>query len=94
MDIAATSRPVSTTHRALGKTEKAAQDFEAVLLGSLLESVEKTFSGFGDDAPLGSSDYSYMGVQALASGLAANGGIGIARMILKQLEPTKVPGAG
>lgn len=94
MKISANPVHVPTAPRALGKVEKAAQDFEAVLLGSLLEAVEKTFSGFGEDSSPGSGDYSYMGVQALASGMSARGGIGIARMILEQLGRTKVPGAG
>lgn len=94
MKISANPAQVSTTPRALGKTEKAAQDFEAMLLASLLESVEKSFSGFGEDGAVGSGEYSYMGVQALALGMAARGGIGIARMILEQLGRTKVPGAG
>lgn len=94
MKISGTPPPVPMAHRALGKTEKAAQDFEAVLLGSLLQSLQKAFSGFGEDGALGSGDYGYLGVQALASGMAANGGIGIARMILEQLQHTKVSGAG
>ncbi len=94
MRISANSPHVPTAPRAQGKVEKAAQDFEAVLLGSLLETVEKTFSGFGEDSCPGSGDYSYMGVQALAAEMAAHGGIGIGRMIVRQLERSKVSGTG
>ena len=83
--------PVPTAHRPLGKAEKAAQEFEAVLLGPLLESLDKTFSGIGEGGVLGSGDYSYMAAQALASGMSEGRGIGIARIILKSLERTKVP---
>jgi Rod binding domain-containing protein len=73
------------------KAEKAAQDFEAVLLGSLLESLQKTFSGASEDRPVGSENYAAMGTQALASAMSAHGGIGIAQMILQQWRQSKVP---
>ena len=76
------------------KAEKAAQDFEAVLLGSLLESLQKTFSGASEDGPAGSDNYAVMGTQALASALSGHGGIGIAQMILQQWRQSKVPEVG
>jgi peptidoglycan hydrolase FlgJ len=65
------------------KAKNAAQDFEAVLLGSLMDSLQKTFSGKTNEASAGASNYGFMGAQALASTVAARGGIGIAEMILK-----------
>jgi Rod binding domain-containing protein len=89
------SRLPAASHLAGGKkAEKAARDFEAVLLGSLLESLQKTFAGTPEDDPSGSSNYGVMGTQALASAMAARGGIGIARMILQQWRQTKVPEMG
>jgi Rod binding domain-containing protein len=76
------------------KAEKAAQDFEAVLLGSLLDSLQKTFAGAPEDDSSGSGNYALMGTQALASAMAARGGIGIARLILQQWRQTKVPELG
>lgn len=76
------------------KAAKAAQDFEAVLLGSLLESLQKTFAGTPENDPSGSGNYALMGTQALASAMAARGGIGIARLILQQWRQTKVPEMG
>ena len=73
------------------KAEKAAQDFEAVLLGSVLESLQKSFAAPSDDATVGSDNYAAMGTQALAGAMSAHGGIGIARMILHQWQQTKVP---
>jgi len=73
------------------KAEKAACDFEGILLSSLLESLQKTFAGVPDDDPSGSGNYAVMGTQALASAMAARGGIGIAQMILQQWRHTKVP---
>ena len=74
------------------KAEKAAQDFEAVLLASLLENLQKTFAGTSEEGPAGSSSYARMGTQALASAMSAHGGIGIARLILQQWRQSKVPG--
>jgi Rod binding domain-containing protein len=87
--------PAASTLPGRAKAQKAASDFEAVLLGSLLDSLQKTFAGSmaSEDAPFGSGDYALMGTQALASAMAARGGIGIARLILQQWQQTKVPGS-
>ena len=53
--------------------------------------LQKTFAGIPGDDPSGSSNYAVMGTQALASAMAARGGIGIAQMILQQWRQTKVP---
>ncbi len=65
---------------------KAAQEFEAVLLGTLLSSLRQSLgSAPGDTGESGDDDYSFMGVQALATALAARGGLGIAKSVLQQL---------
>jgi len=77
----------------LEKSQKAAQEFEAQLLTSLLGSLEKTFvqlPGGEGETVTGQDDYAYIGTEALASTLAAQGGFGIARMIARQLDSTKV----
>jgi Rod binding domain-containing protein len=97
MEIATIS-PMSqlpSSHPPVTKAEKAAHDFEGVLLGSLLDSLQKTFSGTTDQDDAGvSTNYSAMGTQALASAIASRGGIGVAQMILQQWRQTKVPSAG
>jgi Rod binding domain-containing protein len=71
----------------LGKGEKAAREFEAQLIGTVLESLEKTFAALpGQSAMAGEDNYNYLGTQALASALAAGGGFGIARMIAPHLS--------
>lgn len=80
-----------TVAPAKSKAEKAACDFESILLSSLLESLQKTFGGISEDDASGSSNYAVMGTQALALALAAAGGIGIAQMVLQQWRQTKVP---
>jgi Rod binding domain-containing protein len=71
-----------------GRGAKAAREFEANLIGSLLESMEKTFANLPGESTLpGTDNYNYMGTQALAEGLAARGGFGIAAMISRHLPP-------
>lgn len=83
--------PLDWTHPAsvpaLTRGAKAARDFESSLIGSLLESMEKTFATVpGEtDAP-GQDEYSYLGQQALASAVSAAGGFGIAKMITNHLS--------
>ena len=92
--ISADWAQIPTSSPPLGKAQKAARDFEAMLLTSLLDSLQKTFSGPSEDGSAGASDYRLMGTQALASAVAARGGIGIARLILRHMQPPKVSGSG
>jgi len=65
---------------------KAAHEFEAQLIASLLESLEKTFSALSSTDPIaGSDDYNYLGTRALAEALASRGGFGIANLISAHL---------
>jgi len=77
------------------KNEKAARDFEAMLLTPVLDSLQKTFAGDSEDAKTpGASDYRLMATEALAQSIAARGGIGIGQLILRHLQPPKVSGGG
>ncbi len=83
------------------KLRKAAQQFEGLLINTLLGPMEKTFSSLpGQKDVPGDANYAYLATQALASALAAAGGLGIARMIVrnvmnhqavKDMAPAKVP---
>ncbi len=87
---AALSPLLATPTSRLGRGAKAAREFEANLIGSLLESMEKTFATLPGDSTLpGADNYNYMGTQALAQGLAARGGFGIAAMISRHLHEGK-----
>ncbi len=79
---------------AAGKSAKAARDFESVLLTSLFDSLEKSFAFDPQDSIPGAGDYRLMGTRALAEAVAAGGGIGIARLILRHLPVTKVSEGG
>jgi Rod binding domain-containing protein len=78
----------------VAKNEKAARDFEAMLLTPVLDALQKTFSGAQDSSTPGASDYRLMGTQALAQSIAARGGIGIGQLILRHLQSPEVPGGG
>ncbi|MFY9644163.1 MAG: hypothetical protein WAK29_03240 [Terriglobales bacterium] len=80
--------------RAIAKNEKAARDFEALLLTPVLESLQKAFAGEEDAKSPGASDYRQMGSQALAQAIADRGGIGIARLVLWHLQTPKVSSEG
>jgi Rod binding domain-containing protein len=74
--------------KAVAKNEKAARDFESMLLTPVFDALQKTFADDSkDDKTTGASDYRQMGSQALAQAIAARGGIGIAKLILRHLEP-------
>ena len=87
MISAATLSPsLATPVATLGRGAKAAREFEAHLIGSLLETMEKTFATLpGQDAMPGADNYNYLGTNALSEALAAKGGFGIAAMISRHL---------
>src|SRR5579864_2518039 len=69
------------------KTMKAGMEFEAILLNSLLGGLEHAFTNLpGKKEDHSTEAYSGFAMQAMASGLAESGGIGIGRLIAKALE--------
>jgi Rod binding domain-containing protein len=71
------------------KVVQAAQDFEALLLQPFLSHLEQTFSRLaGDDGEMTLGGYQDLGTQALATGMARSGGLGIADMIVRNLLST------
>jgi Rod binding domain-containing protein len=72
------------------KIEKSAKDFESILLGSWLQQAEQSFGSLpgGDDGDedAGKEQFQGIAMQSLGSSMTAAGGIGIAKMISKQLH--------
>jgi Rod binding domain-containing protein len=73
------------------KIEKAARDFESILVGEWLEQAEKSFASVpGEDpdqqADSGRDQFLGLACQSLAQGLSQTGAFGIAAMIAKKLE--------
>ncbi len=74
------------------KIEKSAKDFEAVLMSHWLEQAEKSFAtvpgGDSDTDPSSGHDqFQSIAMQAVATAMSGHaGGLGIARMVAKNLE--------
>jgi len=87
--------PVAVVPPHDAKLQRVAREFEAILLNSLLGSLQHTFSSLlSKPTESGSGNYDYLGTQALASSLAAKGGLGIADMIVRNLQQKGIAGAG
>jgi Rod binding domain-containing protein len=77
------------------RIDKAARDFESVLVGHWLEQAEKSFATVPGTDPEQQNDsmhdqFQSIACQALAQGLSTTGGFGIAHMISKQLGEAAV----
>lgn len=91
VELAPALSRISTNTPPISKGEKAARDFESLLLSSLFDSLEKTFAWDHEDGTAGASAYRLMGTRALAEAVAADGGIGIAWLIVKHLPLSHLP---
>jgi Rod binding domain-containing protein len=84
---------VAPTEAYAKRVVHAARQFEAVLLNQLLGSLEHSFSALPGKKPDSIGDnYHAMGMQALASTLAASGGVVVASMIVRNLLHAKGQG--
>lgn len=84
-------RPGASPAKEDAKIEKSAKDFESILLGSWLQQAEQSFAALpgGDDegdADVGKDQFQGMAMQSLGTSMTDSGGIGIAKMISKQLH--------
>jgi Rod binding domain-containing protein len=76
------------------KLKKVAQDFEGILLASLLNEAQKgSLDPSQASLGAGSETLRSLGTQAVAQALAERGGVGIARMIIHHFSP-KLQGQG
>ena len=73
----------------IAKLKDAAGKFESMLIAQMLKSARKTDSGgwSGEASDQSTSSLMDMGEQALADTLGAQGGLGLAQMIVSQLGP-------
>ena len=77
------------------KINKAAGDFESILIGQWLEQAEKSFGTIPGNDPDQENDSAHdqfqsIACQTLAQALSKTGGFGIASMISKQLLKTQL----
>ena len=73
------------------KIDKSAREFESLLLSSWLQQAEQSFATVpggddDDDADAGKEQMMGIAMQAMGTPMAANGGIGIAKMIAARLH--------
>jgi len=93
---AAPAQNQSATSPARRKLHQAANEFESMLLTSLWKSFKESSL---DDSDSDSDDstgqtYQDFALQAMASAVASGGGLGIGRIIEKDLSPKLEPGSG
>ncbi len=74
-----------------GKIEKAAKDFESILLGHWLEEAQQSLGNApggddDDDNDPARSQLQGLGMQSLATAITKSGGIGLASLISRQLH--------
>jgi Rod binding domain-containing protein len=85
----ATAANMASSPKPPNKLAKAAQEFESILLASWLEKMNQGFVGSEESQDAAHDTVSSLGTQAIASALAARGGIGLAGMLLRQLQPAQ-----
>jgi Rod binding domain-containing protein len=76
----------SPRKQSASKLEQSAREFESILLQSWLEKMNQSFVGASASQDPAHDTVSSLGSQAIASALAARGGIGIAAMLLRHLQ--------
>ena len=69
------------------KVRKYAQEFEANFLSKFYEEMQRSMAGTEGDSDPGHDTLLDLGVHALATGLSAAGGIGIANLLIQHLIP-------
>ena len=70
------------------KVLEAARQFEALLIGQMMKSMQSANGGLSGDGEDGSSSCAMeYGQEAFARALSANGGLGLASLVAKGLKP-------
>ena len=80
--------PAGTDPRQTSKLVRAASDFEALLISQMLRSARESSGSLPDDdgGSETNSPLMELGEQQFAQALAANGGFGVARMVVVGLS--------
>ena len=90
MNVGAITTGIPAQQSDAAKAAKAGTEFEAVLLNMVLGGLQRVFSQLpGDHQDNISKSYDGMAMQALASGMARSGGLGIAGVIVRGLMKTE-----
>jgi Rod binding domain-containing protein len=81
---------LAPVEREPNRLTKAAHEFEAMLLSTLLEASGSGLLGLPGPSDPQSDSYGSLARQSLSSALAASGGLGLANIILHAMDSTKV----
>jgi len=81
----ANDKPAKQVRQSLA-LKKAAQEFESQLLSALWKSMQGSLDSQEDGSDPAAGNIQDLQVQALCSGMAKGGGIGIAKMITRRLD--------
>jgi Rod binding domain-containing protein len=98
-DLAVQNLRNPSTKDSSSKIDKAAHEFESILVGQWLEKAEKSFatvpgSDPDQDRDAGHDQFQSIACQSLAQGMAKTGGFGIASMISKHLAAAEAKQTG
>ena len=88
---AVSSSAAASSAQSNSRLAKAAREFEGILLGSWLQKIQDCVAGTGDNQDAGHDTLRSMATEAISSAWAGRGGIGLANMLMRQLQP-KVEG--
>jgi len=70
------------------KLQKAASEFESILIGTFWKSMKDSFASDDEDATdPAHSTLDDLGIQAMAGAMSKAGGLGLGRLILRHLAP-------
>jgi Rod binding domain-containing protein len=79
------AREPADPEREMARLRRAAEDFESIMLGTLLKRMN--FKMGGGEGGLGASTMDEFGAQVLAESLARDGGFGVAEVLVRSMEP-------
>jgi Rod binding domain-containing protein len=84
---AAPAHPSATDSATRGKVQKAAQDFEALMISTLWKSMREESNESAEEQDGANQTLGDWGMSVAANSLAQSGGIGIGKMIVHSLTP-------
>jgi Rod binding domain-containing protein len=79
--------PQALESPAARKLRQAAGEFESMLLANLWKSMKSTFASSDDSDDPAHETLEDMGIQAMSSAVGKAGGLGLAKLVIKYLEP-------
>ncbi len=85
----------ATTSKESPRAQKllhSAQEFEAILVSSWWQQMQRSISDPDENSDPGAETMQGIGIHSMAMAMAKSGGMGLARMLFHQLEPALAQG--